>query len=126
MSPRYSRGQFQRDDYEAVLHHLSLVAPGAQLRSCLQPSTPGIPLGLNMLSFDYVIINALRYYASSRALKPVSSLVEVTVDGSGRTWVGELVDIIHINQAPHGVFTLGRVRWFRPLAMDLTNTIWNS
>lgn len=78
-----------------------------------------------MLSFDYVIINSLRYYASSRSLKPGTSLVEVTVDGAGMTWVGELLDIIHINQAPHGVFTLGRVRWFRPLQVDLTNTVWH-
>lgn len=78
-----------------------------------------------MLTFDYVILQTLRYYTSSRALKPGSSLVEVTVDGAANTWVGELVDIIHINQSPHGVFTLGRVRWFRPLQMDLTGTVWH-
>lgn len=124
LSPRHSKGVFQRDDYETVLQHLSLVVPHVHLRSCLQPNIDGIPLGLNMLSFDYVIINALRYYASSRALKPVSSLVEIIVDNAGNTHAGELLDIIHINQAPHGLFTLGRVRWLRPLEMDLTDTIW--
>lgn len=125
-SPRYSIQTLDGALYTTVLQHLSLLFPHAGLCSLIQPNplTNSIPLNNRALHFDYVVVNGIRYLASNRAANNMSSLVECVVDGVGTTLVRELTDIIHINQAPHGVFSLARVWWFRPLQLDLTNTIW--
>lgn len=125
LSPRYSKGVFQRDDYDTVLMHLSVVALNARLRSRLQPNADGVPLSMTMLSFDYVIIDALRYYASSRALKPVSSLVEVTVDNMGSTWVGELLDIIHTVSIRHLMVSLRWDAYVGSVHLKWTSEAWS-
>jgi hypothetical protein len=114
--------------YRIVLGHLSLLFPDARLRSLIMPNPPpnSIPLNNRALFFDYAVVNQQRYHASRRARNTTGSLVECAVDGAGATSVGELTDIIHINQAPHGVFSLARVQLFRPLRIDLTDTIWHS
>ncbi|KIM79981.1 hypothetical protein PILCRDRAFT_89847 [Piloderma croceum F 1598] len=74
-------------------------------------------------------VNQHCYFASSQAPNRTNSLVECVVyanDGSSRLWTGELIDIIHINQAPTGVFTLAQIHWFRPLHLDIADTIWHS
>lgn len=127
-SPRYSIQILDGTLYTAVLKHLSLLFPNAGLRSLIMPNPPinSIPLNNRVLHFDYVVVNGNWYLASNCAANNTSSLVECVVDGTGMTTGGELTDIIHINQAPHGIFSLARIRWFRPLRLDLTNTIWDA
>lgn len=91
-----------------------------------QPAAGSIPLTNHSLFFDYTVVNGLRYSASRRAVTSASSLVQCVVNANGDTSVGELTDIIHINQAPHGIFSFARVRWFRPLRLDLTDTVWHA
>ncbi len=112
--------------YAAVLAHINLLFPSLPLRSRLDSQAPldAIPLRAKALMFDYVIVNQRRYSASRRATNVMNSLVEVTVDGTGRTWVGELKDIIRIDQKPQGVFTIGQFEWFRPFAVDMSQTLW--
>jgi hypothetical protein len=114
--------------YTTILNHLSTLFPDARLCSLIMVNPPSnsIPLSNQAIHFDYVVVNQLRYFTSHCAFNSSSSLVECIVDGAGGTSVGELTDIIHINQRPHGIFSLAWVRWFRPLQLDITNTIWHS
>jgi hypothetical protein len=115
--------------YAQVLRHLKTLFPGTNLRSAidLNPPPGSVVLQTEACFFDYVIVNQHRYHAANRSVSNPSRLVEVVVAGNGSTWAGELMDIIHLEQPTSGlVFTLGHFRWFRPLQMDLTKTIWNA
>lgn len=131
MSPRYECKVLDGQLYEVVLRQLIRLFPGCRFRSLSTPNPDAgtIPLQNQACFYDYVVVNQHRYFASSRAPNRTNSLVECVVyanDGSSRLWTGELIDIIHINQAPTGVFTLAQIRWFRPLHLDIADTIWHS
>ena len=104
-----------------------VVFPHLQLRSDIAPNPPpeSVPLLKKVFFFDYAIVNQWRYHAANRSRDLKNSLVEVFVSERGDTWVGELLDLIHINQGANLTFTLGHFRWFRPLRMDLRQTVWD-
>jgi len=114
--------------YNKLLTRLKSLFPQLSLRSILDlnPTSWSVPLQQSATFYDYAIVNQHRYYASNRTTSTSSSLVEVVVSETGRTWVGELMDIIHINQSNGYIFTLGHIRWFRPLYVDISQTIWEA
>ncbi|KAI0054356.1 hypothetical protein BV25DRAFT_1951632 [Artomyces pyxidatus] len=111
LSPRYEKQTIDGPIYSSILRHLTMIFPGIPLRSHISSDlAPGtIPLQATGTFFDYTVIRGRRYHASQRATKPAGSLVEVDVDNSGRTWAGELLDIIQIDQTAFGlgIYTLG-------------------
>jgi hypothetical protein len=131
MSPRYERKVLGGQLYEVILQRLISLFPGCRLRSLSSPNpAPGtIPLPNEAQFYDYVVVNQHRYVASSRSPNRTNSLVDCVVyanDGTSQLWTGELTDIIRINQEPAGVFTLAQICWFRPLHLDITETIWHA
>jgi hypothetical protein len=114
--------------YAQILRYLKTLFPEANLRSAidLNPTPGSVVLQMVGSFFDYIIINHHRYHAANRSISNPSRLVEVIVASDGSTWAGELLDIIHIEQATGQVFTLGHFRWFRPLQINLEGTVWNA
>ena len=111
-----------------LLRHLSMLFPQICLRSLIEqnPAPDTTPLLNKAIFFDYAVVHQHRSYASNRARNSTGSLVEVIVSELGDTWVGELTDLIHINQGPDHTFTLRHFHWFCPLGMDLSDTIWSA
>lgn len=74
--------------------------------------------------FDHVIVDTHRYLASTRATRLSDSLVAVQVSTAGDVWAGELQDVFAINQPVIGKHYFGRMRWFKPVIFDISNTVW--
>jgi hypothetical protein len=114
--------------YSQILRYLKTLFPATNLRSAidLNPAPGSVVLQTIGSFFDYVVVNQHRYYAANRSTLNPSRFVEVIVAGNGTTWAGELLDIILIEQANGPHFTLGHFRWFRPVQMDLRDTVWDA
>jgi hypothetical protein len=114
--------------YSAVLHFLRSRLPTLKLRSHLSLGTPGdesTSLRTKVTFFDYVVVSQRRYWALSRASAPFNSFVAVCTSENSIS-VGELLDIVVVDQDKVGHHVLGHVRWLVPLSMDLSNTFWPS
>ena len=128
LSPRFEKKTMDVTLYYTILRHLAMLFPQLHLRSHIQfqPAANTTPLTPIAHFFDYAIVRQRRFYASRRSPNNHSSLVEVVVSERGETWAGELLDLIHIDQGNGQIFTLAQFRWFKPLQMDLSGTIWNA
>lgn len=129
LSPRSSKIQMTVEVYDIVLRHMRSRFPSANLRSEMDffnSDTRMLPLHNRAMSFDYTIINQRRYWASSRTRTAANSLVAIRTGDLGGVSVGELLDIIVIDQGSIQNQTLGRVRWLVPATLDLTNTFWSN
>ncbi|RXW14412.1 hypothetical protein EST38_g11447 [Candolleomyces aberdarensis] len=126
-SPRFETRRLDSALYYRLLNYLSTVFPSENLRSWNEadPLPGSVPLVSEALFFDYVIIQGRRYHASHRAGNAKNSMVEVFVSQMGNTWIGELQDIIQIEQKP-SKFVLGSFRWLQPLALDLSQSLWQT
>jgi hypothetical protein len=96
------------------LHSHIAIAPSPSSKALLPQAT----------FFDHVVIEHRRYLASSRAVRDADSLVAIRTSNNGSIWVGELRDIFTINQPAFGLYRFGRMRWFRRVEFDTSNTIW--
>jgi hypothetical protein len=114
------------DLYYTVLAHLKNRNPDLELHShiTMAPSLSSKPLLPRATFFDHVIIEHKRYLASSRAVHEADALLAVRTSNNGSLWVGELCDIFMINQPAVGIHHFGRMRWFKPVIFDMSNTIW--
>jgi len=128
LSAHYEEQTLDSNLYGTLLKHLSMLFPQLCLCSLIEqnPAPDTTPLLNKAIFFDYAVVHQHRYYASNCARNSTGSLVEVIVSELGDTWVGELTDLIHINQGPDHTFTLGHFCWFHPLGMDLSDTIWSA
>lgn len=81
-----------------------------------RPTHPhSLPLATTAKFFDYVVLDATRYYSSTATGSNRGSLVEVDVTGSGALQCGELLDIVEFQRGMHhSPVWLGRMRWFKP------------
>lgn len=111
--------------YSALLRHVNIIQPTLNIRSFMGAPTPNsLPLVTTATFFDSVVIRGSRFRASHRSENACGSLVEVAVDGAGHTGVGELTDILILQQPRYGTMTLGVMKWLTPLQMDTHETIW--
>lgn len=115
------------DLYNHVLTHLRIRQMGMDLHSHIQlaPSPTSKPLMPLAWFFDHVVVDNQCYMASSRATRVSEALIAVRTSANGTIWVGELQDIFMIEQALVGTHHFGRVRWFKPAAFDISNTVWH-
>lgn len=111
--------------YSALLRHINITQPALGIRSFIAVPTPNsMPLVTTATFFDSVVIRGSRFRASCRSENARGSLIEVALDGAGGTGVGELTDIMLLQQPRCGTMTLGVVKWLTPLQMDVHETIW--
>ncbi len=128
LSKRAEVQKLPQDLYAHLLLYFQQQYPTIHLRSWLAvPSeyAPSIPLLQTATFFDYVIVKQNRYTALNRTNTPAEALIAVQTSDSGRMWVGELLDILSISQSALGTcHRFGHVRWFKPSAVDVSNTVW--
>lgn len=125
LSPRHEICEIPSNIYNSVLHHLNITQPALNLRSYMAAPTPNsLALVTRATFFDYVVICGSRFRASRRSQNSQGPLVEVLLDDRGRTGVGELTDIVLLDQPRCGTLTLGVVKWLAPLNMNIHETVW--
>lgn len=128
LSPRSHVVEMVPPLYSAVLRFLRSQLPMLNLRSHLLLGIPGdgsIPLRTKVTSFDYVVVSQRRYWALSRASTPFNSSVAVRTSEDSIS-VGELLDIIVLDQEKIGYHVFGHVRWLVPLSINTVDTFWPS
>ncbi|KII93303.1 hypothetical protein PLICRDRAFT_100818 [Plicaturopsis crispa FD-325 SS-3] len=115
--------------YYKLLQHFRSRRPDLQIHSHIvqAPHPQSQPLLSHAIFFDYVVVNHHRYRAASRASAVSDSFVGVRMgDHPGAPfWVGILRDIFVIEQPAVGLHRYGYVEWLRPLALDLSGTVWD-
>ncbi|TFK47537.1 hypothetical protein OE88DRAFT_1714432 [Heliocybe sulcata] len=114
LSPRFKKITLPLDTYFPLLQFLQQHLPQLQLYSdiALRPGPTSTKFRNLVYSFDYVIINRHRYTALSRSPSNPGSLVAVRV-ADARLWIGELLDIILIEQDGIGIRHFGHMRWLQ-------------
>lgn len=128
LSPRFERKLLPSGFYVELLQYLSFCLPDLKLHSNIHPNPPFDSIPLNRLAyfFDYAVIGGRRFNASGRG-SPESrgnSMVQVKTSERGDTWIGELLDVVHLDQDPGLRLTLGHFRWMVPLDVDLSGSVW--
>lgn len=107
----------KRDIYSKVLYFLQATCR-LPLRSHLVLG-PQAPLFSTATFFDYVIVSQRRYFSSNRTNTLANALISAPRDNTSTPRVGELLDIIVLNQPDlGGVYYLGHVQWFVPVPWD--------
>ena len=125
LSPRHEVSELNSKMYHALLRHVNMIYPTLDIRSFMDaPSATSMPLVATAVVFDSVVIRGSRFRASRRSQNAHGSLVEVALDGTGRTGVGELTDILLVEQPHCGTLTLGVIKWLSPLQIDIHETVW--
>lgn len=116
------------DLYSTVLRHFKVRRPDLNLRSWLAASAPDVdslPLQPSAQFFEHAIVRQVRYVAG-RGLKSSADSIVCVQAPMMNVWVGELLDVFVIDQPRLGLHRLGRVRWMRPIDIDVSATIWES
>lgn len=128
LSTRSAVQEMPPELYSTVLRHFKLRLPDLNIRSWLAPAqngVDGLPLHPSAVFFEHAIVRQVKYVAGRHLKNAADSIVCVQIPGLS-VWVGELLDIFAITQPGLGTHRFGRVRWMRPLALDVSNTIWES
>lgn len=113
--------------YATLLRHFRHQFPLVNLRSHLALGAVGdmsVALRSKVTTFSYVILSQRRYFASSHSTTPENSVVAVRAPGSEEVSVGELLDIIIVDQEKLGRHVLGHMRWLLPVDVDRRSTSW--
>ncbi|KAF8066846.1 hypothetical protein FPV67DRAFT_1670313 [Lyophyllum atratum] len=94
----------------------------------LPPSPQSCALQSVATFFDYVVIDQNQYLSSRRTGSVADSLIAASFfDGQQyRLWVGELLDILVVNQPAIGQHRFGYVRWYVPCNISLVGTAWEN
>lgn len=125
LSARAERIQLPADTYFPLLSHFQTRFPHKTLHSHIAqaPSTQSVPFFPQATVFDYAIVHNERYKASSRAANNTESLVAVQT-GPTSLWVGELNTILSVSQPSSvGSHCLGKMRWFVPAEVNVSDTV---
>lgn len=127
MSTRVDVSDMWPDLYAAVLDHMKMRWP--LVRFCHELTYPipegVVPLRAAAAFFDHIIIKQQKFLASRRINRTNNSFICVQMDESGSIRVADLQDIILVSQDPIGQHYLGHVRWLKPLAVNLSDTVWD-
>lgn len=129
VSFQFDRQAMDQQLYHRLLSYLKIAFAHLGLRSYIEvgsgPASRALPL--QAYFHDHAIIRQHRYHALNKSVDPRNSLVEALVSRTGDTWAGELLDIIQVDLGEDcNNVVLGHFRWFRPLPMDLRETVWQS
>ncbi|KAJ7143704.1 hypothetical protein C8R44DRAFT_724739 [Mycena epipterygia] len=118
LSTRAAKGQLPSEIYFCVLRHLQIRLPDVKLHSFVEraPSPDSLMLEPHGILFDHVIVNHLRYPASSRTSYTQNSLIAVRSSPAADA---------HLWPGTKTVHRFGYVRWFRPTATSLSRTVWS-
>jgi len=118
VSPRYRHGSMDEMMYHNVMRHLQIWFPERRYHSHLIVG-PGLPMRLQILTFDYVIVRGRKYWAYNRSVTPKNSQVLVEI-ADGEVRAGELMDIVAVGdtQSIAPDILLGCVRWLVPIPLD--------
>lgn len=97
--------------YMLLLNHLQIrLQPSVSLISHLDVHNPGIPLLTTAIVFDYVVVSERRYWASSSSKSSNHNSIMLTFSSGGRRRVGELVNVIAVQQPALGIQRFGHVQ----------------
>ncbi|KAK0470420.1 uncharacterized protein EV420DRAFT_1616565 [Desarmillaria tabescens] len=128
MSPHSRSIKLPIDVYDSLLRHLQARFPALHLRSyfALGDAT-SLPLDPRAIIFDYAIVAQRHYWSLSHANSNANSLVAIcTGSQHNDIRIGELLDIITLQQKELGVQSLGHVRWLKPANISLDHTFWST
>ncbi|KAK0441727.1 uncharacterized protein EV420DRAFT_1485563 [Desarmillaria tabescens] len=126
MSPHSRSIKLPMDVYDSLLCHLQACFPALHLRSYFSlGDATSLALDPHAIIFDYVIVAQRCYWSLSHAHRNANSLVAVcTGSWPNDISVGELLDIIALQQTALRVLSLGHLRWLKPANTRLDHTFW--
>ncbi|KAJ6573130.1 hypothetical protein DFH09DRAFT_1079287 [Mycena vulgaris] len=131
LSSRAANVQLPAEIYFSVLRHLQIRLPDVKLHSCVEPapSSDSLMLEPHGILFDHVIVNRLRYLASSRTSATHNAFIAVRSSPAAGAplWVGELRAIVAVERpGTKIVHRFGYMRWFRSTTAHLNGTVWSN